>query len=116
MLVGFSDIGGAIRQARLTRGLSQTELGKQLGFTQGTVSRAERGSDLRLGTLMELARALDLELLLAPRRLVPTIRAITGAGSGLLPHSANSSEIYREADDDYVYSAPAVSATNELFS
>jgi transcriptional regulator with XRE-family HTH domain len=41
--------------------LSQVELAQKLGITQGTISRAERGTgDIRLGTLLELASARQL--------------------------------------------------------
>lgn len=49
-------------------GLSQVELAQKLGVTQGTISRAERGNgDIRLGTLLELTRALDLDLVVIKR-------------------------------------------------
>jgi hypothetical protein len=41
------------------------------GFT-----RIERGGDLRLSTLLEMARILDLEPMLIPKRLVPAIQAL----------------------------------------
>jgi transcriptional regulator with XRE-family HTH domain len=52
----------------LDHGLSQVELAQKLGVTQGTISRAERGNgDIRLGTLLELTRALDLDLVVIKR-------------------------------------------------
>jgi transcriptional regulator with XRE-family HTH domain len=69
----FPAIGETLRKARLDRGLTQQELGQQLARRQGTVSSAERGRDLRLGTLIQLAHALDLEVLLVPRRQVAAI-------------------------------------------
>jgi transcriptional regulator with XRE-family HTH domain len=68
MLVDKSAIADRIRDARLSHGLSQVELAQKLGVTQGTISRAERGNgDIRLGTLMELTRALDLDLVVIKR-------------------------------------------------
>jgi transcriptional regulator with XRE-family HTH domain len=68
MLVDKSSIADRIRDARLGHGLSQVELAQKLGVTQGTISRAERGSgDIRLGTLLELTRALDLDLVVIKR-------------------------------------------------
>ncbi len=61
---------------RSAKRLSQIELGERLGFTQGTISRAENGHDLRVSTLVELARALDLELMLIPRRFYNTVEAL----------------------------------------
>jgi len=68
MLVDKSAIADRIRGARLGHGLSQVELAQKLGVTQGTISRAERGNgDIRLGTLLELTRALDLDLVVIKR-------------------------------------------------
>jgi HTH-type transcriptional regulator/antitoxin HipB len=68
MLVDKSAIADRIRNARLGHGLSQVELAQKLGITQGTISRAERDDgDIRLGTLLELIRALDLDLVVIKR-------------------------------------------------
>lgn len=79
MLVDKSAIADRIRTARLDYGLSQIELAQKLGVTQGTISRAERGDgDIRLGTLLELTRALDLDLVVikrSQRALVDRINA-----------------------------------------
>lgn len=101
MIVGYSTIGEMLRKARLDRKLSQSELAHQLRLAQGTVSRAEQGDDLRLSTLMELARVLDLEFMLVPRRLVPVIKAIVGTkndGPPLSPFSADDGP-YEESPD-----------------
>jgi transcriptional regulator with XRE-family HTH domain len=102
MLVVFSTISRAIRQARVDRKLSQIQLAKLLGLTQGTISRAESGGDLRLGTLVEIARALDLEPVLVPRRLIPALEAILSGSDG--GHSAiytgGGDEPYAESTDD----------------
>ena len=78
----FSDISRAIRGERRARGVSQAALAAKLGLRQGTISRAEQGADIHLNTLMQIARALDLELLLVPRRLVPAVQAVVGVPMG----------------------------------
>ncbi len=85
MISSFSAIGQTLRAARRARGMSQSDLAQRVGMRQSTISNAEAGRDLRLGTLVELSRALDLEPILAPRRLLPAITAILGNGS---PHNA----------------------------
>jgi len=78
MLVDKSAIADRIRDARLGRGLSQVELAQKLGVTQGTISRAERGQgDIRLGTLLELTRALDLDLVVIKRSQRPLVDRLT---------------------------------------
>lgn len=65
-----------IRQAREAKGFTQSDLGRRLGQPQSSVSRIERGGDLRLSTLLEMARILDLEPMLVPKRLVPAVQAL----------------------------------------
>lgn len=70
-------VTSTLRAARAARGLSQRELSVNSAVPQGHISRIENGSvDLRLSNLVVLARALDLELMLVPRRSVPAVRSI----------------------------------------
>jgi transcriptional regulator with XRE-family HTH domain len=91
-----------LREARKARRLSQEELSKQLGIGQATLSRAETSSDVRLGTLQQIARALDLEPMLVPRRLVPAVDAFVrhGGFSDRAPYDPDGDEPYDEAYDD----------------
>ncbi len=92
-------ISTALRRARNVQGLSQRRLAEQVGMTQAQISRIEQAlSDPRLSTVVELARALNLELVLVPRQLLPAVRALerqkAGDGDQALP-------LYRlEGDDD----------------
>jgi transcriptional regulator with XRE-family HTH domain len=66
-----------LREARQRKGLSQRDLSKQSGVPQGQISRIENGAvDLRLSSLIELGRALDLELILVPRKSVSAVRLL----------------------------------------
>ena len=61
-------LGRAVRDARRTLKLSQTELGLRVGLTQVTVSRIERGAGrATLDTLLRVLAALGLELALQHR-------------------------------------------------
>ena len=72
-----------LRQARARLGLSQRELSVNSLVPQGHISRIENGAvDLRVSSLIALARALDLELVLVPRRAVPAVRSISGSAAG----------------------------------
>ena len=54
-------IGDRIRKARLTKGLTQTELGKRVGLSQGMVTYYEvRGVSPSPELLVRLARVLDV--------------------------------------------------------
>jgi len=62
-------------KARKTKGLSQGQLTGKLGFPQSYLSSIENGKhDVRLSTFIELARILDLEVVLAPRQLSPAVK------------------------------------------
>jgi HTH-type transcriptional regulator/antitoxin HipB len=69
-------IGDWIQQAREKKQWSQAELGRRLGQPQSSISRIEGGADVRLSTLTEMARVLDLEPMLVPKRLVPAVHAL----------------------------------------
>lgn len=72
-----SGILQGLRNARERAGLSQREVSARVGLPQGHISRIERGAtDLRLSSLVELARALELDVVVVPRRLLPAVEAI----------------------------------------
>ena len=60
--------GHQLRAARKKLGLSQRELGKRIGVTQAHVSKVERGTDMRLTTLLNFARYLGYEVIMVPRQ------------------------------------------------
>lgn len=75
-------IAQALREAREAKGLSQRELSQSAGVPQSHISKIENGNvDLRLTSLVELARALDLELTLVPRKTVPAVQSIVRASA-----------------------------------
>ena len=66
-----------LKAARESKGLSQRALSGKAGVPQAHISNIERGAvDLRLSSLIALARALDLELTLVPRKAVPAVQSI----------------------------------------
>src|SRR5215831_1754209 len=70
-----------LREARQRQGLSQRAVSALSGVPQGHISKIESGAiDLRLSSLIELARALDLEVTLVPRNAVPAVKSIVRAG------------------------------------
>lgn len=61
-------LGTALRRFRRERKLTQTELASRAGLRQGTVSQVENGLEtVQLNTVMDLVRALDLEVVLQAR-------------------------------------------------
>src|SRR5438093_9336410 len=72
-----------LRMRRTERHLSQTELAQKLGIRQNQISSLERASvDSRLSTIQNVARILDLELMLVPRQLIPVLDGLMRTGAG----------------------------------
>ena len=77
---------GKLKAARVKKGWSQRSFAGSIGMPQSRLSKIENGLiDLRTSNLLELARSLDMELMMVPRQLVPAvdglIRQDTGAGA-----------------------------------
>ena len=89
-------LGNTLKTARKKRGLNQQQLGKLLHIPQSHISKIESGLvDLQASTLIEIARVLDLELMLIPRQLSHTVRGLEKGTTDVRP-------MYRldEADDE----------------
>lgn len=66
-----------LKKARKKKGISQEELGQKMNIPQSHISKIESGKiDLQTSNLLEIARLLDLELMLIPRQQVPMIKAL----------------------------------------
>lgn len=73
----ITQIADKLKAEREAQGLSQRALSKLAGVPQGHISKIENGTvDLRLSSLIELARALNLELALVPRKTLPAVNSI----------------------------------------
>jgi len=69
-----------LKLARKNKQFSQRELSAKTGIAQSHISKIENGAmDITLSTLVELARALDLEVTLIPRKNIPAVQSITRA-------------------------------------
>ena len=67
-------IFSSLTSARQAKGLTQNQLSHLLELPQSYISQVEQGKhDTKLSTLLNWARALDLELMLIPRREVPMV-------------------------------------------
>ena len=70
-------IARLLKSARQARELSQRELSAKSGVPQSHISKIETGAvDLRVSSLIVLARVLDLELMLVPRKTVPAVNSL----------------------------------------
>ncbi len=71
-----------LRTTREARKMSQRELSARSGLTQSHISQIERGTmEPGLSSLVDVARSLDLEIVLAPKKLMPAIRNILDSTS-----------------------------------
>ena len=74
------EIGLLLKNARLKKKWSQEKLGSCVGLPQSHISKIEHGTvDLLTSSLIQLARALDLECMLIPKILVPSFEALMHA-------------------------------------
>jgi len=75
---GESGLAAGLKQARENKGLSQRALGTRIAVPQSHISKIESGKvDIKASSLIEFARALDLEIMLVPRSLVPAVEALS---------------------------------------
>jgi transcriptional regulator with XRE-family HTH domain len=89
MAYATDEILQTLRTAREGTGLSQRDLSARIGVPQSHISKIESGgTDLRLSSLVELARALDHEVVLVPRKLLPAVEAIVRNASSALSDDA----------------------------
>lgn len=90
-----------LRDARIRKGFSQRELSARSGIPQSHISKIESGSvDLRVSSLIALARVLDLELLVVPKKSVPAIQSIIRSSNGTHAEGEHVSPAYRLEEDN----------------
>jgi len=71
------DLIGRLKQARIIAGLSQRALAQRSGLTQSHISQIENGAtEPGLSSLIDLTRALDLEVMLVPRKRIPAVSSL----------------------------------------
>jgi transcriptional regulator with XRE-family HTH domain len=120
-----------LRQARQRKGWSQRDLSQRAGVPQAHISKIENGVvDMKLSTLLELARFLDLDLVLAPRAALPAVQALIreaeanhglrsarGAANALLPLARRLRQSHPDshATERLASLAPDITAIAPLF-
>lgn len=77
----YAAVGSRVRRARAGRGMSQSVLAKQIGFTRSSVANLEAGRQrVALHLLVQIARALDCE----PAALIPEVTAVSTVDDAVL--------------------------------
>lgn len=73
----IEDIVATLKSARKGKALSQRDLSARAGVPQSHISKIESGKvDLQLSSLIQLARLLDLEVTLVPKKAVPAVDSV----------------------------------------
>ena len=74
------DLIAQVREVREASGISQRALSDRAGLTQSHISQIESGKmEPGLSSFIDMTRALDLELMLVPKKLVPAVLGIVQA-------------------------------------
>ncbi|MDE3046098.1 MAG: helix-turn-helix transcriptional regulator [Verrucomicrobiota bacterium] len=73
----IQEMAAQVKAARKKKGLSQRELAAKVGMPQSHISKIEQGLvDLQTSSLIQIARALDLEPVLISRTHLSAVEAI----------------------------------------
>jgi transcriptional regulator with XRE-family HTH domain len=92
------EIGGLLRDARLGSAMTQEQVADLAGISRPRYRDIEKGTAAaRATTLMNVARALGLEMMLVPQIMVPAVQAL------LRPHDDDDLPAFvpRSDDDDH---------------
>lgn len=77
MIYSIQELISSLKAAREQKRISQHELANKVGVPQSHISKIENGNvNIRLSSFIQLARTLELEVLLVPRQDVTLIRSI----------------------------------------
>lgn len=77
MIDSIKKIVATIKAAREKKGLSQRALSAKVGIPQSHISKIEQGVvDLQTSSLIQIARVLDLELVLVSRDHLSAVQAL----------------------------------------
>lgn len=91
MTYELGEFADNLKRARISKGMTQKDLESLSGIPQAHLSKIESGAvDLKLSSLVELARLLEFELMLVPRKFVPAVEAIVRGGSDEPQHYART--------------------------
>jgi len=78
----IEQVASTLKATREEKSLTQRDLSTRSGVPQSHISKIERGAvDLRVSSLVALARVLDLELTLVPRQALPAVQSIVRTSS-----------------------------------
>jgi len=101
MTYATAQFAKTLKAAREKKGLSQRELSAKSGVPQGHISKIENGAvDLRLTSLVALARILELELMLIPRKAVSAVHSVVRSSEGRIGENPGGLRPAYSLDED----------------
>lgn len=75
--IPLHELGAFLRQTRSAAGLTQEQVANLAGISRPRYRDIETGiAAARFSTLMNVSRALGLEMMLVPQAMVPAVRAL----------------------------------------
>jgi transcriptional regulator with XRE-family HTH domain len=87
----MSKIVEELEQARKSASLTQDALAERAGLSRMTVQRTESGQiDPRVSSVMEMARALGMDVMLVPSALRPELESFVRSGGRFLGQPAGA--------------------------
>jgi transcriptional regulator with XRE-family HTH domain len=90
----IEDIVATLKSAREAKSLSQRDLSARAGVPQSHISKIESGKvDLQLSSLIQLARLLDLEVKLVPKKALPAVDSVVRSTAPRLPSPETASAL-----------------------
>ena len=91
------DIARSLKAARESKRLSQRALSKKVGLTQSHISKIENSAvDPQLSNLIELSRALGLEVMLVPQKLVPAVQSLVRSTASVYQEVQKANQVKNE--------------------
>lgn len=91
----------ALADARKARAWSQRELAAKLEMKQSQISDIESGKrDSRISTFVEIARSLGFELVLVPRRLLPSVQYLLQSGEAASSQNDEEASMYESWQEE----------------
>lgn len=108
MLPDAQELATLLKETRRAKKMSQRELGVLTDLPQSHISRIESGAvDVLLSNFIMIARALDLELAVVPRKMLPAVKSMAGTKWQHRVPSAESWPLERIAESNWNRSVAA---------
>lgn len=85
----MNHLAQSLARLRKSQGLTHQQLAERAGVSRMTIQRMEAGEDVRLQTMLDALRVLNMDLLIVPELLRPEVEQFVQAGGRVLGQRAN---------------------------